>query len=386
MTEAQPGDVNLIDPNFRINRVLRTSAAYDRQLPWDIVFTGEGMFTWGLSDAMFVNMNLGAPVATDIRGRVIYGTISANGTASTPQLSAFPEVIDLRNTSQNHSYQISALIERRAKASGFGGQLSYTYSRTRDVQTPIRVNNRGTATWGSATVMSGRHDEPRAGISSNDIPHRVVAAATYAKEWMRGRTELSVYYVGESGRPFTYTASGILGRGDLNADRSNANDPLYVPTDALDVTELALSGVSDSAGANNSPSEQAARIALQRAAFERFVRGSECMRRQRGRILERNSCREPWSNTTVASVRHAFPVGRRSLEAHLEVFNLLNLINSDWGLWREAVPGLLEHVGQTTGTAQSSQPVFRFNAATAAWSTTSDKSAFQLQLALRVRY
>ena len=58
----------------------------------------------------------------------------------------------------------------------------------------------------------------------------------------RWRTELSFYYVGESGRPFTYIAFGTVGRGDLNADGSNANDPIYVPRNALDTLEIKFSG------------------------------------------------------------------------------------------------------------------------------------------------
>ena len=46
----------------------------------------------------------------------------------------------------------------------------------------------------------------------------VIVAGTYVAPWRRARTELSFYYVGESGRPFTYIASGTLRRGDLNAD------------------------------------------------------------------------------------------------------------------------------------------------------------------------
>src|SRR5688500_10058186 len=104
---------------------------------------------------------------------------------------------------------------------------------TRDAQTPLRVNTRGTVAWPSARAVSGRHDDFTPGISSNDIPHRVVLAGAYAVLRRRWRSELSFYYVGESGRPFTYLASGTLRRGDLSADGSNTNDPIYVPRSAL---------------------------------------------------------------------------------------------------------------------------------------------------------
>jgi len=163
--------------------------------------------------------------------------------------------------------------------------------------------------------------------SSNDIPHRVVLAGTYAMPRARWRTELSFYYVGESGRPFTYVAFGTLRRGDLNGDGTNTNDPIYVPRDAFDSVEILFAGTSDSTGADNSPTAQATRVMLQRAGLEQLLQSTPCLNRQRGRIMARNSCREPWSNTTIASVRQSVPIGGRSVEGQLDVFNVLNRVN-----------------------------------------------------------
>jgi hypothetical protein len=385
ITTAYPGDVDLLDRNLRMMRVMRGSLAYDWRLPWDIVLTNEALVTRALSDFVLLNLNLADPETTDLYGRVMYGTIGPSGIAAPKRRSAFSEVIDLRNTARNRSYQLSTRLEK-TQAAGVSGFMSYTYSRVRDVQTPLRVNTRGTVAWASARVTSGRDDDLSAGISSNDVPHRIVVAGTYVRPWSHGRTELSFYYVGESGRPFTYIAFGTLGRGDLNADGSSANDPVYVPRSALDPLEIQLSGVSDSVGADNSTAAQLEREQLQRNAFENFVERTACLRRQRGQILARNSCREPWSNTMIASLRQAIPIAARAVEVQLDVFNVLNLLNGDWGLRRESAPGLLEHVGQTVEAAQTSRPIFRFNTTNVGWTTNSVESAFQLQLALRYRF
>jgi hypothetical protein len=384
ITPASPGDVDLLDRNLRMTRVMRSSLAYDRRLPWDLILTSEGLATRSLSDFVLLNLNLADPVTTDIHGRVMYGTIQPTGGALPDRRSPFSEVIDLRNTTRNRSYQISTRLEK-TQAGGTGGSVSYTYSRVRDVQTLLRVNTRGTVAWASARATSGHHDDLTAGISSNDLPHRVVVAGTYVAPWSRARTELSFYYVGESGRPFTFIATGIRGRGDLNADGSIGNDPIYVPRNALDSMEVQFSGF-DSLAADNSTAAQADRERVQRNAFEQFIERTSCLRRQRGQILERNSCREPWSNTTIASVRQAIPFAGRAAEVELDVFNVLNLLNGDWGRRREAAPPLLEHVGQTAEPAQTSRPIFRFNTRDPGWTTLPVESAFQLQLALRYRF
>jgi hypothetical protein len=366
-------------------RVLRGSLAYDHRLQGDLLFTGEALFTRSLSDFVFVNLNLAPSEAADPFGRVMYGTIGPGGVSLPKRRSSFSDVIDVRNTDRNRSYQLSTRLEKTT-TTGVSGSASYTFSRTRDVQTPLRVNTRGTTTWASARVIAGVHDNPATGISSNDVPHRVVLAGTYATGSARTGTSLSFYYVGESGRPFTYTAFGVLGRGDLNADGSNSNDPLYVPRNALDTGEIQFSGFSELPGADNSPTAQAGRELAQRNAFEKFITKSSCLRGQRGRILGRNTCREPWSNTTIASLRQSIPAGARSAEIQLDVFNVLNLIKGSWGLRREAAPGLLEHVGQTAGSAATSRPIFRFQEENRSWTTIQGESAFQLQLALRYRF
>jgi hypothetical protein len=383
VTAAYPGDVDLLDRNLRLMRALRGSLAYDRALPLNLSLTNEVVITHGLSDFAMVNLNLADPQIRDAHGRVMYGTIAGNGVSAPARRSPFSEVIDLRNAGATRSYELSTRLEA-ARESGLSGSISYTYSHARDAQTLLRVNTRGTVAWASARVLSGRQDVLSAGISSNDVPNRVVVAGTYSAP--RARTSMSFYYIGESGRPFTFIAYGASSRGDLNADGSNANDPIYVPRSALDSTEIVFSGTVDSLGADNSASAQANRVQQQQRAFESFIDHTSCLRHHRGRILQRNTCREPWSNSTIASVRQGFPVGGRSIALQLDVFNVLNVLNRNWGSHRQAVPGLLEQVGETTGSAQTFQPIFRFHPDNPTWTTLAADSDFQLQLSLRYRF
>jgi hypothetical protein len=379
------GDVDLVDPDLRPAQALRTSLAYERELPGGLASTTEVMFARYLSDFVFVNLNLVGPQAVDQDGRVMYGTIASNGIPVVAQRSSFPEVIDLRNTSRNSSQQFSTRLEKRIEP-GTQASISYTYTRTRDVQSPTRVNLTGISIWADARPVSGRHDAMTPGISLNDIPHRVIGLLSYTAPWTRWSTDVSLLYRGESGSPFTYRAGGAGRRGDLNADGSNVNDPIYVPRDVADTNEIRFSGRSDANGADNSAAAQAQRVMEQQKAFGEFIRQSRCLRRQRGRILERNSCREPWSHMTVASVRQRIPVGARTLEVQADLFNVLNLLHTNLGRVHIATPRLLEHVGQTTGPSTTTQPIFRFDLSRSEWTTLQNESAFQIQVALRYRF
>jgi hypothetical protein len=385
LQSAPLGDVDLLDAKLRMAQTLRSSLAFDYQFRPDISASAEAVLSRNRADFAFVNLNLKGPQRIDPFGRVMYGTIGANGAAVPAVRSGFSEVIDLTNTSRNYSYEMSARLEKRFAGSS-SASAAYTWSRVRDVQSPSRVNMTGLTMWGDARAVSGYHDDFAPGISLNDRPHRFVAAITYNLPWGHASTSLSFYYVAESGVPFTYLAYGVSRRGDLNADGSNANDPVYVPLDALDEHEINFNGRSDAPGADNSVAAQLQRIADQRAALDRFIQRSQCLRSQRGLIVERNSCREPASHTTIAGARHTFRVGRHAIEAGLDLFNVLNLINSRWGLYRVSDPKLLEHVGQTPGGPETAQPVFRFDPNRPQWTTLSTESSFQLQVGLRYRF
>ena len=382
VTTAPPGDVELVDPDLRMGRTLRGVVAWEQRLSRGLVGTIEGVLTRHRSDFVFVNLNLAGPQTKDRWGRVLYGTIDTLGVAVPVRVTTrLPSVIELRNVSRNHALQVSGSLAKQFE-DGFAAVASYTWSRVRDVQTPLRVNNRGLVNW-SLRAVSGRHDDFAPGISLNDVPHRVIAAGTWRAPGRRWLTEVSLLYVGESGSPFTYLAGGP--RGDLNAD-GERNDPVYVPRDARDAAEIVFSGQASGPDSDNSPAAQAARVTAQQAAFEEFIAASGCLRRHRGRILEANSCREPWAHTTAASLRQTIPLGARAVELQLDVFNPLNLLDGDWGRRRLANAVLLQHVGQTTGASGQAEPVFRFDSGSAGWIVDPAESAFQLQLGARYRF
>jgi len=385
LASAPTGDVDLLAPGLRMAQALRASLAFDFRLPGRVVASTEVLLSRSISDFAFVNLNLVGPQATDQHGRVLYGTISTGAIATPALRSGFTEVIELVNTSDDHALQLTQRFERQF-ADGFGLMAAYTHARVRDAQTPLRAGTAGIVAWSGARVVSGRQDDLSPGISLYDLPHRVVLAGTWTAPWHRWTTTVSFSYVGESGSPFTYVAWGVGRRGDLNADGSNANDPVYVPRSAFDTGEIRLSGLSDSVGADNSPSAQAMRVARQQTALESFIDETPCLRRQRGRILARNSCREPWSQSTIASLRQSIPLGGHAFEAELDVFNVLGLLDPAWGRYRAAAPRLLEHVGQTPGTPDAAQPVFRFDGSAPRWTILPAESASQLQLALHYRF
>jgi hypothetical protein len=144
---------------------------------------------------------------------------------------------------------------------------------------------------------------------------------------------LSFFYAGQSGSAFTYTVAG-----DANAD-GYVNDPIYVPADPRVDGDVSLV-VEDSLGGF----VPASPTAYQELAA--FLHSQSCLAHQRGRLVARNSCRNPWQSETQARLARTFPIGPRSLTLTADVFNVLNLLSVNWGQVHSlSDPAILRLVG-----------------------------------------
>jgi hypothetical protein len=67
-----------------------------------------------------------------------------------------------------------------------------------------------------------------------------------------------------------------------------------------------------------------------------YIASEPCLRDQRGRIMERGSCRNPWTKFVDLRLAKIIPTmsGQR-MEVTADVFNFLNLLNKNWGINRQ---------------------------------------------------
>ena len=372
---AGTAGVNINDPDFKYPQNLVTTAGFDRQLPYDVVFTFEAMYRKAINGLAIVDKNLRGPRLVngqpyrDRNGRILYAdTISATGgvtntnqrritSIGTPAVTFGEGLIQVTNQSADYNYTLSAQLKRR-----FGEALNlsaaYTYMQAKDVQS--LTSDRAISNWRNGRVYAGlESDLGEATTSYFERPHRLIVYGSYNFPWKT--TQISAFYEGMSGTPFTYTAAS----GDLNGDGFNGNDPLYIPRNARDTTDIRVGFGSGTAFTVNSDS---ARAAAQ--AFENFIASQDCLNDQRGKIMERNSCRSPWQNRLDVAIRQTIPSIRgQRLMVQLDIVNFLNLLNKDWG--QIELPSasqnfpqqpVLRQQGRTAGALNQSMSNFTFEA------------------------
>jgi hypothetical protein len=381
-TAAPAITVNTVDPNLKFPETWRSTLGYDRLLPGNVVGTLEAIYTRSVYNFYYQNLGLLAdPIGTDRNGRALYGDItsaSSNVVVSRkpiPGTSAFlGDVIALTNTNtHDYSYSFTGQLVKRFSNS-FEGSAAYTYGRSYDVwdlTSSVAFSN-----WSFGRSYAGRQDAQELFPSKWDVPHKIVFNGSYT---FRTKTDVSVFFIGESGVPFEY----VYGN-DMNGDNGSSNDLVYVPKDAHDPAEILFSQ-----NGNLTP-------AMQADSVEAFISGHECLNSQRGTIMQRNSCRTPWTKLVNFSARQSIPtLSGHNLILQLDIFNFLNLLNKNWGsqlLGSSNSPALVTRrtwVQPTTGTplklASGAQGVFNFTPFQQ-FSTINASSNYALQLQLKYTF
>jgi Carboxypeptidase regulatory-like domain len=396
--------VNITDPNFKFPQYFGVSAGFDRQLPNGFVLTVEGMYRKAINGVLIRDADIKGPRMvggvpyTDRDGRVLYAdTINANGSVPFSSTSrdgrwldslrhvAFTEgIIEVTNQSKDFNYSLSAQLNRRF-SDRFEATIAYTFTKSEDVQS--LTSDRAISNWRNGRQLSEAHEDLQTSPSVFSRPHRVLAYGTYTFPWRSVSTDVTVYYEHISGLPISYVASG-----DLNGDGYNGNDLLYIPRDATDPNEIRIGTGTGAAFVQNVTAAQ---------AFQRFIDAQPCLAKQRGHIMQRDSCRSPAEDRVDISVRQSIPEYRgHQLAVQLDVFNLLNFLNKNWGQIK--LPTLsptfpdqraLIQTGRNPGALNQSIPTFTFDNRLYDATTGTPKpfdgrisSVYQIQLSVRYSF
>lgn len=301
--------LSAFDPRARFPQNLKVAAGVDRRVAGQLVGTVDVLYTRAVHQFYLTNVNLrpSQDVSEGEANRPLYGTIAAGTGAATPALRVptLDAVTRVRSRSGDHALTFTAQVRGELRY-GVHGSVQYSHTRSRDrmwlAHFPARALLEG-------TVLEGTLQDRALATSWYDVPHRVLALGTLR---LPLRTRLMVSYSGSSGRRFTYTVQG-----DANADGLGVTlrqDPVYVPRDSQDVslTNPAMWG-----------------------PLNAYIESVPCLRGQRGRLMARNSCRNPWFGLMNARmVKEIVPARGGALEITVDVYNVMNLINARKGLSR----------------------------------------------------
>ncbi|MFY7997386.1 MAG: TonB-dependent receptor [Candidatus Kapaibacteriota bacterium] len=314
-----PATVNFVDDNFRIPQTWRSSIGLDRQLVGGFSATAEFVFSQLLTSPTYKNLRLGTSKFNDFLGRPVYNYDGGGMTASTLNYAFL-----LTSVQAGFQTNFTIQLEKRAGDGGdveaewyknLGVNLSYTNGSSWDVNSnPAFIADE------NFNVPAADPNNLPLTRSSFDLPHRILAILNYRFEYGASEngtfaTSIGLIYEGRTGRPFSYVYNG-----DVNNDQQviypTNNDLLFVPKDRSQVS------MSDA----------------EWTAFDRYITNDALLSQYRGKVMPRNDAREPWLNQLDLQLTQDIPTFKgQKIQISLNITNVLNLLNPDWG-WQYFVP------------------------------------------------
>lgn len=316
-------EVDIIDNNFKLPTIWRSNIATDIKFGKGYKLTLDAMFTKTLYDVQFQQIN--------IKDTTAY---FSTGPTQTPVFiggkvnPAFSNVYLLTNTTQGYRYNLTAQISKTTNNLRIGATRSmninwmaaYTYGMSKDLSNGIRNSFQSNYEVNPAI----NPDNPQLSLSNFDLRHRIVSSASFSLNWNDyNTTTLSFFYSGQSGSPYTFIYASSP---NPFGNASNAN-LLYIPKEG---EQLNFADIKDATGTTVIYS-----AAAQQNDFNNYINNDKYLSTRKGQYAERNSERTPWNHELDLKLMHEFHFKgsnkQHSLQISVDVFNVLNLLNNDWG-------------------------------------------------------
>ena len=321
---ASTHEVDLIDNNFKLPTVWRSNVAVDIKFGKGYKLTLDALYTKTVYDVKFQQINLRDSstflTSGPTQSPVYLGSNQKNNTA-------FSNAYFLSNTKEGYRYNLTAQISKAGNKTQFGGNhfialnysLAYTYGRSKDVSNGIRNSFQS-----NYEVNPAVNAENAQLASSNfDLRHRIVGSLGLNAQWNKtNNTTLGFVFSKQSGSPFSYIYNP-----SVNAFRNGSNANLaFIPatTSATNFRDYTLNGNLYTA-------------TQQSLDFNNFVSNDKYLSSRKGQYAERNGAHTPWNSTLDMKLMHEFKFSFannktvHSLQFSVDVLNVLNLINNDWG-------------------------------------------------------
>ncbi len=327
-----PSAISAFDENFQFPQTWKSSLAIDTKLPWNMIFTLEGIVNKDLKATVFKNVNLVTPQPLGVAGyndnRSIYpipnqqkfiNPLTSAGLPSSAGTGSF-NAIYVTNDSRGIYASLTAKVDK-AFRNGFGVSLAYIKTFANSLFDG--GGDQPLSAWQSTQTYNSPNT-PTLSYSGFTVPDRLVASFTYRKEYFKHfATTISMMYSGSIDYRFSYVYGA-----DFNRDGFNGNDLLYIPRDASEINFVDLAAGTSTSGVAYSANEQS-------ALFFKYIEQDKYLKAHKGQYAERNGAQAPWRNQVdIKLIQDLFiNVGKtkNTIQLTLDIFNFGNLIDPNWG-------------------------------------------------------
>ena len=298
-----PSSISAVDPKFKMPQVWKTSLAIEYKFPTTFPFsiTAEGIY----------NKTVNGVTISDWSMLPVNGFTHLNGADSRPMYPATfrtgTKAFVLENTGKGYGYSGSVTVNM-APVEGLNLMAAYTHTVSKEL-----TGMPGSAAESAFTYVPTVEGPNNIKLHNSEYvtPDRFVASGTYSDK--SGNHFSLIYEAWRGGYNYSYMLAN-----DMNGDGYNY-DALYIPTD-----QQVKNGEFRFASADDEK------------RFMDYVHGDKYLSKNQGKYAEAYSVYSPWVHRLDFSYKHDFKVKigntENKLQLSLDVKNLLNIFNSNWGV------------------------------------------------------
>jgi hypothetical protein len=329
-----------VSKDFKFPQIWRSNLGVDVELPWNMIFTGEAIFSKDINAIKQINVNEAVPAGT------ITGPDNRPYWTTKTVVSSVASAMVLSNTHEGYQFSLTAQLTKNF-TNGLSGMFAYTYTMAKDI-----TANPGSSAYSafSSNTAVGSLNNPPLSFSNFATPHKLIGDISYRIEYANHfATTFSLVYQGYQTGRWSYIYSN-----DLNGD-GISSDLMYIPKtqDELQFTDYNGMTAID-----------------QQTAFWNYLNRNKYLSKHKGEYAQRYGEVRPWIHRFDAKLLQDIFTNfggdhRYTLQFSVDFLNIGNLLNDSWGTYPYNPLASYENVRplrvNNRGTATAA-PVYTLNA------------------------
>ena len=319
------GQIDLFVKDFKFPQVLRGDLALDYHLPGGWFATVEFLYTKTLNNVLWKNVNM-KPAWGHATGtpddRPLYKTYR-NGIDD-----RYGQIMLGDNTQRGYTYNLTTQVRKEFKC-GLGLSIAHNFGRAKSVFDGTSAQN--SSQWNYLVSSPVPRNNAQLGYSSFDMGHRIVGALTWSGDFFgHTKTNIGIYYNGQSGKRFSYTYNDP--KGAFTDEAYGGPQLIYVPKNSQQIILGAIDPITN----NLTPFDRnSADFKNMWYELDNYIDGDNYLKHRRGEYAQRNGSRLPWENVFDLKITQDLftNIGERrhTLQLSVDIFNVGNLLNKNWG-------------------------------------------------------
>jgi len=345
---SEPSAPTIIDKHLKMPATWKTSLAFDMKLPGGIDFTVEGIYNKDFHPAVVENrgykpwndpskIEKGQQTEITIAPgdvRHYYGTMYSDSSWA----NKYQNVYYITNAGNDaYYYSISAQLHKRFN---FGLDLSVAYTHSGGESYGDGIGDQVSSAYYTNTYAVNGTNEHELGYGTYIAPDRVMASIGFHRDYGKHfGTTVSLFYDGGqlgyvggySYSRYSYTFTGTV------VNDYGASSLIFVPEsrEALDAWNFVDDKDKETGKVTYTAEDQ-------KDDFWAFINQDSYLKHRKGKYAERGGAKMPWHHRVDFKFAQDFYLTtksgkRNTLTFGVDIVNVANLLNKDWGLYKQVI-------------------------------------------------